>query len=323
MVFHQGGRVAVVSAEGRPFCAVGGQEGKYPLQVGGGAALARERPHPQAPTLLDQGRVGRLVVGLHAGQEVGLELLAGQAGSVPIPDPAGRGLYHRPDLPAGQHAGVVHDLSQPLHARFLQQSSHVGRRHASGGRVQGGGGDAGRYQHAQIHGQAGPGAQEEVHRGRAQDVRELVRLDHGRRHSVRSELGGELRRSQEGALHVDVRVDEPGEDHQAVGVDEPAARVAPHPGDDVPAEGDVGRQQLPGEDGEDPPPPKEEARGFLTERYPPGAAPVPDGIRVIVPRSPGHGMFLSVLSLLYGLRCDRPETAARARAGAQAVRAGV
>ena len=118
--------LAVVGAERREVRAMLEHVGEQRLEVLAGRALADEHPHALAPALDDLVQRRRLVVGLDARCEIGIEAMAGDSGAVPVDAPPAGGPDAGEHLGvAGDHAGEVHDLGHATRSVLLDQPADV------------------------------------------------------------------------------------------------------------------------------------------------------------------------------------------------------
>ena len=245
--------LAVVGAEGEAVRPELLDERQERVEVAGGGGLPDQHPHAGAQALAALlGRVA-LVVGANAGGGVGLQALAEDARGVAV-DVRGRkrelGQLVRV---AGDDAGEVHHLGEPDHAPAAEEPLEVARVERAAGGLEGRGGDAGRGHEVDVERHRGAEVGEPVDAVGAEDVRDLVRVGDDGGGAEREDEAGELVHEQLRGLQMHMRVDEAGDDVLALGGDHLAAVVLAEAGDVAVADGHIGLQPFPGEDGEDPP----------------------------------------------------------------------
>ncbi len=192
-------------------------------QVGEVAArrpLPDEHPHPLAPLLLGFVELGALVVRLDPGREVGVELLAAQAGRMTV-DAPGAGcvdLGHEVGI-AGDHPGEVHDLGDADGAVIVEEPAHVGGAELRAGALERRRGHAARRAHTERERERGGGLCQRDDSGNTEYVRDLVRVGSHGGGAVGEHAADELVDPQLGRLQVHVRVDEPGGEGGTADVD--------------------------------------------------------------------------------------------------------
>ncbi len=194
------------------------------------------------------------MVGADAGRHVGVERLPAQAGRVAVQRPACEALQLGQHLGrAVDHAGVVHHLGQPQHARIVQQRQQVAGLQPRAGRLHVGGWDAGRQVDPDAERRLPGRVEHEADAGQAVHVGNLVGVGDHRGGAARQHGARELRRGGHGAFDVNVGVEEAGSHAGAGQVDHLPGRVArPHPDDFRAGDGNVRGLDLAGEDVDQP-----------------------------------------------------------------------
>ena len=218
--------LAVVGAERRQLGAVLQHVRDQRLEVLAGRALTDEDPHALAPPLDHLLERRRLVVGLDAGGQVGVEVATEDAGAVAVdPAPAGGSDAREHLRVACDHAGEVHDLRHSARPVLLDQLADVVRGERRAGALERGGRDAARgvdpERERQRRGRLG-----QRHDARnAEHVRDLVGVGGHGRGAVRKHRADELVDPELRRLEVHVGVDERGRERAAADVQD-LVRVA-------------------------------------------------------------------------------------------------
>ena len=249
--FQQVVGVLVVGAEHAPLGVFVAQQGGQGVQIPGGGALP---DHDElAPLQLGDGvvQVVALVVGVDAGGDVGVQVVAHQVRRVAVDllvvGLGGHDLLHRLVVP-GDDAHEVHHLRQALDPWMVVEGVDGPVVQHGAGLVQRRGRHAGGQHEPHVHRQVLRGLEHVLDAVGAHDVGDLVGVgDDGGgavgQHGLHELLGGD-----QGALQMDVGVQEAGEDDLAGAVLLHGAGVLAHAHNQPLCHGDVGVAELVGED---------------------------------------------------------------------------
>jgi hypothetical protein len=167
---------------------------------------------------------------------------------------------------AGQQPWVVHHLGHTHNALLVQQAGHVlGAEHVAAA-LHRRGRHTRRHVHEHPQRQRARGVDEHAHALGAQDVADLVRVDHDAGHPPRHHGPRELAGRQQRALDVQVPVDQPRQHEAAVEVDLVRATVAAEADNMAVVDGDVSVEDFVGEQVDDTRVPEDEIRRELPPR---------------------------------------------------------
>ena len=188
-------------------------------------ALAQLDPHPGAQ--LGQGVAAQhgLVVGVHAGRDVGVQAMVVPAVQAPVPGHRQPRVEHGADHLVGRRVGLddaghVHHLPQAGDALPAQRLADVvGRDRRPGILEAGQRRHAGRDRQQHLELEAAALLEHPTDAVEPEDVGDLVIVDEHRRGAVRQDRLGEARDGHHRRLDVHVRVDEPGHEMGTVGVE--------------------------------------------------------------------------------------------------------
>ena len=192
--------------------------------------------------------VGALVVGVDAGGNVGVEVVAGKAGSVAVDLLVMR--LRRNDLlehllVGVGNADVVHHLGKALDAVVLVEAVDGAVVKVRAALVERGGGHAARQHEAHVERQVFGRLKHILDAVGAHDVGDLVRVGDNGRGAVRKNGLGKLLRADERAFQMDVRVHKAGQHKLAAHVDLDLALVMlAHAGDQAGGHGDIAAAEL-------------------------------------------------------------------------------
>ena len=239
----------VVGAEHAALDVLVAQQRRERLEVARGGALA---DHDKLAALeLGNGVVelGALVVGVDARGDVGVEVVALEAGCVAVNllvvRLRGDNFLH--DLRVGvDRADEIHHLGQPLHARIVIEAVDGAVVEVRARLVERRGWHTARQHEAHVDGQILRRLNHILDAVGSHDVRDLVRVGDDRRRAVRQDGLGKLPGADKRALEVDVRVDEAGEHDLPRHVDLHMPVVGAHADDQPLRHGDVPMAELVG-----------------------------------------------------------------------------
>ena len=251
-LFEQVIRVLVVCAEHTVGVILRREQREQRVKVARGRALA---DHDVLPAFeLGEGVLhgAALVVGVHAGCDVGVQVVAREPRCVAVDLLVVR--LCRDDLFEHlligiRHADVVHHLSKTLHAVVLVERVDRAVVEHRAGFIERRRGHAGGEHEAHVDGKILRRLQHILNTVGAHNVGDLVRVgDHGRG-AVRDDSVGKFLGRDERALQVDVRVDKAGQHELAAHVDlERALVMLAHARDQPLGHGNVAMAQLVAED---------------------------------------------------------------------------
>ena len=213
-LFQQITGVLIIGAEHTALHILVTQQRHQSLQVTGGSALA---DHNELAALQLGNRVvqiGALMVGIHAGGNIGIQVIAHQAGRVTVDLLMMRLRCH--DL--GHHLGIavddavrVHHLSQALHTGMIVEAVDGTIVQIGAGLVQGRGRYAGGEHETHIYRQILGGLQHVLNAVRAHDIGDLVGVsDHGGGAVSQNSLG-KLLGVDQGALQMNMGIQKAGQ----------------------------------------------------------------------------------------------------------------
>ena len=249
-LFQQVVGVLVVGAEHAAVGVLAAEEGHQGVQVPGGGALPDH--DILAPLQLGQSilQVVALVVGVDAGGDVGVEVVAlevrGVAVDLLVVGLGRHDLFHRL-LVAVDGAHKVHHLRQALDPGMVIEAVDGPVVQNGAGFVQRRGRDAGGQHEPHVHRQVFRGLEHVLDAVGAHDVGDLVGVRHHGGGAVGQDGLHKLRGADQGAFQVDVGVQKAGEDDFAGAVHFLPAMVAAHAHDEALCHGDVHVGQLIGE----------------------------------------------------------------------------
>ena len=153
-----------------------------------------------------------------------------------------------------EDAGEVHEFREADHLRMIAEGQELFDRQVGAGRFQMGGGHAGGKLDADIHDRLLGRIEEEADAFLAEHVGDLVRIADRGGDAIGQNAAVELVRGDERAFDMQVRIDETGDDDAAGDVDLGRAGIAAAGADDaLPAERDVGGDELAGDEVEEAP----------------------------------------------------------------------
>ena len=249
-LFQQVVGMLVVGAEHAAVHIFVAQQGNQGLQVPGGGALA---DHDElAPLQLGQGvvNIGALVVRVHAGGDVGVEVVAGQTGGVTVDllmmGLGGHDLLHHLGV-AVDGAYKVHHLRQTLDPGMVIEGVDGPVIQNGAGLVQGRGGHAGGEHEAHVHRQILRSLEHVFDAVGAHDVGDLVGIGDDSGGAVGQDRLGKLRGAHQGALQMDMRIQEAGQHDLAGDIHLHLAVILAHAHDEPLRHGDVALAELVGE----------------------------------------------------------------------------
>ena len=205
--------VLVVSAEHAAIHILAAQQGDKCLQIAGGGALA---DHDELAALqLGQSviQIGALVVGVHAGGYVGVEVVAAEAGGVAVDllvvRLGGDDLFHY--LRVAVHgAHKVHHFRKTLYAGVVIEGVDGAVIQHGAGLVQRRGGHAGGQHEAHVHRQILRGLEHVLDAVGAHDVGDLVGIGDDGGGAVGEDGLGKLRRADQRAFQMDMGIQKAG-----------------------------------------------------------------------------------------------------------------
>ena len=230
-LFQQIVGVLIVGAEHAAVSILAGEQGHQCLQIPGGSALP---DHDElAPLQLGDGvlHIMALVVGVDAGGDVGVEVVALKVRGVAV-DLLMVGLG-RHDLLHGllvtvDGAHKVHHLRKALYPGMVIEAVDGPIVQNGPGLVQRRGGDAGGQHEPHVYRQVLCGLQHILDAIGAHDVSDLVGIRYHRGGSVRQDGLHELRGADQGAFQMNVGIQETGENDLAGAVHLRPALIASH-----------------------------------------------------------------------------------------------
>ena len=234
--------LAVVAAEQASPAVLGGDALDEVAQVVARRSLAQQDVDPPGdavPQLLDR---AAFVVRVDQGRRIGVELEALDGGAVSVDQLSGsfRGHQFVQDaVGCRDDTGVVHELPQAEDAVVGQRLFHRRRVDDGPRMLERGGRYAGGQHVLDVQARSLGCVQHVVQPSEPADVHDLVGVRDDRGGAVRDQQAPYLLRADVGGLDVDVAVDEPRGRIQPRSVDLLVSPVAPHAGDDPPADGDV------------------------------------------------------------------------------------
>ena len=248
--FQQVAGVLVVAAEHAPLGVFVAQQGHQRLQVLGGGTLP---DHDElAPLQLGDGvvQVVAFVVGVDAGGDVGVEIVAHQVRRVAVDllvvGLGGHDLLHRLVVP-GDDAHEVHHLRQTLDPGVVVEGVQAAVVQNGAGFVQRRGRHAGGQHEPHVHRQVLRGLEHVFDAVGAHDVGDLVGVRHHGGGAVGQHRLYELLGTDQGALQMDVGVQKARQHDPAGAVLLHLAAVLAHAHDEPFRHGDVGGAELVGE----------------------------------------------------------------------------
>ena len=243
--------VLVVSAEHAAIHILAAQQGDKCLQIAGGGALA---DHDELAALqLGQSviQIGALVVGVHAGGYVGVEVVAAEAGGVAVDllvvRLRGDDLFHYLGV-AVHGAHKVHHFGKTLYAGVVIEGVDGAVIQHGAGFVQRRGGYAGGQHEAHVHRQILRGLEHVLDAVGAHDVGDLVGVGDDGGGAVGQNGLGKLRRADQRAFQMDMGIQKAGQHELAADVYLHMTVVLAHAYDKPLGNGDVAVTQLIGED---------------------------------------------------------------------------
>ena len=249
-LFQQIARVLVVGAEHAALGVLRREQGDQRLEIARGRALA---DHDELAALQLGQRVfqcGAFVVGIDAGGDVGIQILALEARRVAVDLLVVRlrGDDLRDDLRVVVDDAVgVHHLGQTLHSGVVIERVDGTVVQVRAGFIHRRGRDAGRQHEPHVDRQALGCLEHVVDAVGAHDVRDLMGVGDDRGRAVRQRRADELLRRDQAGFQMDVRVDEARADDLARHIVFDFALIAAETHDQAVGHGDIARQQLVGE----------------------------------------------------------------------------
>ena len=243
--------VLVVGAEHAAIHILAAQQGDKCLQIAGGGALA---DHDELAALqLGQSviQIGALVVGVHAGGYVGVEVVAAEAGGVAIDllvvRLRGDDLFHYLRV-AVDGAHKVHHFGKTLYAGVVIEGVDGAVIQHGAGLIQGRGGHAGGQHEAHIHRQILRGLEHVLDAVGAHDVGDLMGVGDDGGGAVGEDGFGKLRGADQRTFQMDMGIQKAGQHELAADIYLHMAVVLAHAYDKPLGNGDVAVPQLIGED---------------------------------------------------------------------------
>ena len=251
-LFEQVIRVLVVCAEHTVGVILRREQREERVEVARGRALA---DHDVLPALkLGDGVLdgAALVVGIDAGCDVGVQVVAREAGRVAVDllvvRLRGDDLFKHLFVTV-RNANIVHHLGKPLHAVVLVERVDRAVVEHRTGFVERRRRHAGGEHEAHVHWKILGRLQHILDAVRSHDIRDLVRVGDDGGRSVRNDGVGELLRGNERAFQVDVCIDKAGQHELAAHIDLHFALVVlAHARDEALGHGDIAMAQLIAED---------------------------------------------------------------------------
>ena len=249
-LFQQVVGVLVVGAEHTAIHVLAGEQGHESLQIPGGRTLTDHDVLAKTQLIHGVLHIGALVVGVDAGGDVGVEILAGKARRMAVDllvvGLRGHDLLHHLTV-AVDHAHIVHHLRQSLHTGMVIEGVDGTVIQIGAGLVQRRGGDAGGQHEAHVHRQVLCGLQHILDAVGTHDVGDLMGVGDDGGGAVGQHRLGKLRGTHQRALQMDVSVDEAGQHQLAGHVHLHLAVVFAHTYNEALCHGDVPVTQLIGE----------------------------------------------------------------------------
>ena len=240
----------VIGAEHTPAVIFLRQQGQQRLQVPGGGALPDH--NELTPAQLFQGvlHIRALVVGVDAGGNIGIEVIAPEARRVAV-DLLVMGLRGH-DLRYGgpvrrDDAGEIHHLRQALNPGMLKEAVDIPVVQIGAALVHGGRGNTGGDHKTHIHRKILRSGQHIINAVGAHDVGDLMGIGNHRGGAVGNHRPGKLRRADQAGLQVDMGVDKAGADDPPGHIHLRLPMVAAQAHDQPLGNRDVPGVQLPGE----------------------------------------------------------------------------
>ena len=247
--FQQIAGVLVIGAEHAALHIFITQQRRQRLQIAGGRTLA---DHDElAPLQLGDGvvQVVALMVGVHAGGHIGVQIVAHQIGGVAVDllvmGLAGHDLGYHVRI-AVDHAVGVHHLGKALHPGMVIEGVDGPVVQIGAGLVHGGGGHAGGQHETHVHRQVLRGLQHILNAVGAHDIGDLVGVGNDSGGTVGQYRAGKLTGADQRALQMDVGVHKAGQYDLTGDVHLHIAAVFAHAHDQALSHGDIRLTQLVG-----------------------------------------------------------------------------
>ena len=246
-LFQQIAGVFVVGAEHAPLGILVAQQGEQRIQVPGGGALP---DHDElAPFQLGDGivQVMALMVGVDAGGDVGVEVVAHQIGGVAVDFlmmGLGRHDLLHTLLVSGNGAYKVHHLRQALDPGMVIEGVNCPVVQHGTGLVQRGGRHTGGQHEPHIHRQTLGGLEHVLNAVGAHDVGDLVGVRHHGGGAVGQHGPDKLLGGHQGALQMDMGIQKTGKDDLSGHIHFLGSAVLAHAYDQPLRHGDVGGAEL-------------------------------------------------------------------------------
>ena len=249
-LFQQVVGVLVIGAEHTAFHILVAQQGDQRFQIAGCGALADHNELAALELCDGVVQVVALVVGVHAGGDVGVQVVAHQVGGVAVDllvmRLAGHDLLHHLGI-AVDGANEVHHLGQTLYTGMVIEAVDSPVVQVGAGLVQRRGRHAGGQHKAHVHGQVLGGLEHILDAIGAHDVGDLVGVGDDGGGAMGQHRLGKLRGTDQGTLQMDVGVHKAGEDDLTAHIYLCIAAVFTHAYDQPLGHGDVAVTQLIGE----------------------------------------------------------------------------
>ena len=248
-LFQQVAGVLVIGAEHAALHILITQQRRQRLQIAGGRTLA---DHDElAPLQLGDGvvQVVALMVGVHTGGHIGVQIVAHQIGGVAVDllvmGLAGHNLGYHVRI-AVDHTVGVHHLSKALHPGMVIEGVDGPVVQIGAGLVHGSGGHAGGQHEAHVHRQILCGLQHILNAVGAHDIGDLVGVGNDSGGTVGQYRAGKLTGADQRALQMDVGVHKAGQYDLTGNVHLHIAAVFAHAHDQALSHGDIRLTQLVG-----------------------------------------------------------------------------
>ena len=249
-LFQQIAGVFVVAAEHAPLRILRRQQRQQGLQIVGGGALPNHDELPPFQLGDGVGGIIALVVRVDAGGDIGVEVVAQQAGGMAVNllvvGLGGHDLLNDHGVRA-DHAGIVHHLRQPLHPWVVVEGINGAVIQHRAALVHGRGGNAGRQHKPHVHRQPLGSLQHVLHAVGTHDIGNLVGVRHNGGGAVGQNCLHKLFGGNHGALQVDMGVNKAREDQLAAHVELRLTAVRAHTYNQPLRHGNVPMAELIGE----------------------------------------------------------------------------